>query len=154
MKSRSIPFLLGIVCSIGVHAQAVVGFGAVTGTVSDYTGSGIPDTTVVISNASMGTRREMDTTDDGIFNASAMPPGPGYSLKVSRKGFTQVDYKDFEILVGHTLNFKVTMAQEATLQRQGEAQHASIELEDVIFGLQTAFSSAEVDGLPSRNRDV
>jgi hypothetical protein len=154
MKSRSIAFLLGIVCSAGVHAQSVAGFGAVTGTVSDYTGSGIPDTTVVISNARMGTRRELDTTDDGIFNASAMVPGPGYSLKVSRKGFVEVDYKDFEILAGHTLNFKVAMSQEAALQRQGEAQHASIELEDVIFGLQTAFSSSEVDSLPTRNRDV
>jgi Carboxypeptidase regulatory-like domain/TonB dependent receptor len=154
MKSRSIPFLLGIVCSVGVHAQAVVGFGAVTGTVLDYTGSGIPDTTVVISNANMGTRREMDTTDDGIFNASAMIAAPGYSLKVSRKGFSDVEYKDFEIPVGHTLNFKVTMAQEAALQRQGEAQHPSIELEDAHFALQGTFYSADVDAMPTRNRDV
>jgi len=154
MKSRSIAFLLGIVCSVGVHAQTVVGFGVVTGTVSDYTGSGIPDTTVVISNARTGARREMDTTDDGIFNASAMLPGPGYSLKVTRKGFMAVEYKDFEIPAGHTLNFTVAMAQEAALQRQGEAQHASIELEDVNFGLQSAFSSSDVGGLPTRNRDV
>jgi hypothetical protein len=154
MKSRSIAFLLGIVCSVGVHAQAVVGFGAVTGTVLDYTGSGIPDTTVVISNAKMGTRREMDTTDDGIFNASAMLAGPGYSLKVSRKGFVDVEYKDFELPVGHTLNFKVAMAQEAALQRQGEAQHASIEIEDAHFALQATFSSADVDAMPARNRDV
>jgi hypothetical protein len=154
MKFRSILFLLGIVCSVGAHAQSGSGFGTVTGTVSDYTGSGIPDTTVVISNEKMGTRREMDSTDDGIFYASAMVPGAGYSLKISRKGFLDVDYKDFEIPVGHTLNFTVSMAQEPTLQRQGEPQKASVEMEDVNFGLRSTFRSSDVDALPTRNRDV
>lgn len=68
MKIFGISFLLGVVCLTGAHAQAVIGSGIVTGTVRDYTGSGIPDTTVILSNERLGVRRTMDTTDDGGFS--------------------------------------------------------------------------------------
>src|SRR5579872_3280387 len=98
MQSRGVVFLLGVVCSSGLYAQAVIGSGTVTGTATDYTGAGLPDTTIILANPKMAFQRMMETTDDGTFDASAMPPGTGYSLKVSRKGFGDLTYNDFEIV--------------------------------------------------------
>ena len=153
MKVKSIAFLLGIVCSVGAYAQAVIGFGTVTGTVRDYTDSGIPDTTVILSNEKMGVRREMDTTDEGTFIASDLIPGAGYSLKITRKGFLDLEFKDFEVLVGHTVHLRISLVQDQP-NRRGETEKASVEVEDAGYELQTALSQSDLIALPSRNLDV
>ena len=146
-------FFCGILSALCLEGQAVIGFGTVTGTVRDYTRTGIPDTVVVLSNEKLGFHRTLSTTDDGVFNAAAVAPGPGYSLKVSHKGFLDEERKDFEVLMGHTLRFKISLAQDSSAKSE-DRQQASIELKDVTFGLETAFSGAEVESLPARNRDV
>ena len=59
--------LFALVCSTGVHAQAVVGSGAITGLVKDVYGDGIPECTIALTNKVVGLRREAMTSDDGIF---------------------------------------------------------------------------------------
>jgi hypothetical protein len=153
MRARGVVFLLGVAFSAGAYAQPVIGSGTVTGKVSDYTGSGIPDTTVILSNPKLGIVRNIETSDDGTFYDSAMITGTGYSMKVTRKGFGDLDYNDFEILVGHTLYFNITMAQEPASNRR-EAEKASIEMQDATYGWQGTQSEPEVEALPTRNRDV
>ncbi len=152
MNGRSVVFFLGMFSALSASAQVVIGYGAVGGTVRDYTGSGIPDTNVILTNDKTGFKRTLNTTDDGIFYAPAIPPAPGYSLKVTRKGFLDEDYKDFEIPGGHTLRFKVSLKQDSSTPSQ-EAQTASIELVDTTFGFETFFSEIEAESLPSRDRD-
>jgi hypothetical protein len=150
---RSFGVLAGIAFSVCVHAQGLIGFGAVTGIVRDYTGSGIPDTTVALINEKLGIARTMSTTDEGTFHVSALVPGPGYTLKVTRVGFLELDYPDFEVLVGHTLNFDISVVQEAADKRSA-SEKASVKVEDSIFELQNTFPESEVEALPTRNRDV
>src|SRR5277367_5216141 len=104
--------LLALVCSAGAYAQAAAGYGTVAGTVREGNGDGIPDTTVILSNESMGFQRAMTTTDEGIFTAGGLTPGPGYSLKVSRQGFAEWQLKSFEISIGRTLNFRISLQNE------------------------------------------
>jgi hypothetical protein len=138
---------------LAVEGQAVIGFGSVSGTVRDYTGAGVPDVTVVISNDKIGFKRTLSTTDDGVFYATAITPASGYNVKLSHKGFTDIDYKDFEVLMGHTLRFKVSIIQTSGAQ-PGEKQTASISVSDATIGLGTSLNQEEVDALPSRDRDV
>jgi len=56
--------LFVLMCSEGAYAQAVAGFGAITGKVRDIYGDGIPDTTVTITNRALGLRLVLTTTDD------------------------------------------------------------------------------------------
>src|SRR5215469_9687621 len=84
--------LLGFLCASASYAQSVAGYGAVNGIIRDSGGDGIPDTNVTISNESLGIAREAMTSDDGVFGVPALVPAPGYSLKVTRKGF-----KDWEL---------------------------------------------------------
>ena len=105
--------LFVLMCSEGAYAQAVAGFGAITGKVRDIYGDGIPDTTVTITNRALGLRLVLTTTDDGVFYAPALAPAAGYAVKVTRKGFTGWDASDLKVPVGETVNFHITLQQTA-----------------------------------------
>src|SRR5579863_5431820 len=117
MRRTTAVFVFAFVCSTGAYSQEVAGFGAVKGTIRDSTGDGIPDTTVIVSNDSLGLRRKISTTDDGAFNVPELVPDTGYSLKATRKGFTDWDAKDFTVSLGQTLNFQILLLEENSTKR-------------------------------------
>jgi len=96
-------------CGPSAWGQATAGFGAVTGTIRDTAGEGIPDSTVILTNEAVGVHRTLLTTDDGLFDALALVPAPGYNIKVVRKGFTGWQAKDVQVLVGRKLEFNITL---------------------------------------------
>jgi hypothetical protein len=101
--------------------QASIGFGVVEGTVRDPNGEGIPDTRVVLSNASLRTQLPMNTTDDGVFSAPAVAPAAGYKLRVTRKNFTTWESSEFGVSTGQRLEFEVTIhpSEEANAKATG-----------------------------------
>ncbi len=99
---------IALCCAAG-WGQSTDGFGAVTGSVRDTGGEGIPDCTVLVTNESLALRRTLVTTDDGLFDAPALVPGPGYAIKVVRKGFVGWEIKAFQIFVGRKLEFNITL---------------------------------------------
>ena len=101
--------LLALVCSTGVYAQAVVGSGAVTGLVKDMYGDGIPDCTIVISNKGEGVKRVVNTSDVGIFDAPGLIPADSYGMKVTRRGYADWELPSFDLSIGETLNFTITL---------------------------------------------
>src|SRR5580700_3946232 len=119
--------LLALVCSAGAYAQAAAGYGTVTGAVREGNGDGIPDTTVTLSNESLGFQRIMTTTDEGVFAFIALIPGPGYSLKVSRQGFADWQLKSFDVSIGRTLNFRVNLRNEGMDQEGPGAMVALVD---------------------------
>ncbi|MGA2774224.1 MAG: TonB-dependent receptor [Bryobacteraceae bacterium] len=152
MKSTFGLFLLAVVCATGVYAQSVAGYGAVTGTVRDANGEGIPDSTVLLSNESMGVRRSMMSTDDGTFDAPSLAPGKGYSLKVTRKGF--VDWKStvFDVSIGQILNFTVMMQAEGGSIPEVDPARAVAPVDDTRVGVSTLVGRPQIDGLPTSDR--
>jgi hypothetical protein len=152
MKTTFGLFLLAVVCATGLYAQSVAGYGAVTGTVRDANGEGIPDSTVLLSNESMGIRRSMMSTDDGTFDAPSLVPAKGYSLKVTRKGFVDWKSTGFDVSIGQTLNFTVMMQAEGGSVPEIDAPRALAPVDDTRVGVSTLVSRAQIDGLPSNHR--
>src|SRR3954469_21044570 len=93
----------------GAYGQATAGLGSVSGTVRDASGAVVPGATVVVSNESKGIKRTMTSTEAGVFTAPALVPASGYSLSVTKQGFNGYEIKDFEVLVGQNVDFKVAM---------------------------------------------
>jgi hypothetical protein len=154
MKTTFGLSLLAVVCATGVYAQSVAGYGAVTGTVRDANGEGIPDSAVLLSNESMGIRRSMMSTDDGTFDAPSLVPARGYSLKVTRKGF--VDWKSdvFDVSLGQTLNFTVMMQAEGGSVPEVDPARAIAPVDDTRVGVSTLIGRPQIDGLPTNNRHL
>ena len=151
MKTRTRVSVLALVCLKIRWAQSPAGFGAVSGTVRDNHGEGMPDAEVVVSNQAMGIRRTMITTDDGVFADPAVTPARGYRLKVVRKGFGDVEITDFDVTVGQTLNLKIDLQPEAPAARVSPVS-AMAPAQDTKLGIGTLMTRAEVDALPASER--
>jgi hypothetical protein len=143
--------LLTLVCSPGAYPQAVSGFGAVTGTVRDPYGDGLPDTAVVISNRALGVRRIQTTTDDGMFSLPDLPPGAGYTLNLKHRGFSEFDLKDVRIALGATQNYQIVLP---VLPPDARAQPAPTytPTEAVRFELSTQFAPVQMEMDPTNDR--
>ena len=149
MKTTLGLFLLAVICAAGVYAQSEAGYGAVTGTVRDANGEGIPDSTVLLSNESMGIRRSIMSTDDGTFAAPSLTPAKGYSLKVTRKGFLDWKSTVFDVSTGQSLNFTVMMQAEGGSVPEVDAARALAPVDDTRVGVSTLIGRAQIDGLPT-----
>ena len=152
MNAKFGLFLLTLVCTAGAQAQSVAGFGAVSGTLRDPYGDGLPDTSVVITNDTLGLKRTLMTTDDGMFLAAALPPGAGYNIKATRKGYGNWEYKDFDVTVGSTVSFSVTMQAETetTVVENGAVFSAAVE--DTKYNVSSFVSQRQLENLPDDAR--
>jgi hypothetical protein len=144
--------LFVLMCSAGAYAQAVAGFGAITGKVRDIYGDGIPDTTVTITNRTLGLRLVLTTTDDGVFYAPALAPAAGYAVKVTRKGFTGWDAADLRVPVGETVNFHITLQQTAPGAKPQTGNAPGVE--DTKSGVTDLISRGAIEDLPLSARRV
>jgi hypothetical protein len=149
MKTTFGLFLVAVVCAAGAYAQSVAGYGAVTGTVRDANGEGIPDSRVLLSNESMGIRRSIMSTDDGTFDAPSLLPAKGYSLKVTRKGFVDWQSIAFDVPTGQTLNFTVMMQAEGGSVPDVDPPRALAPVDDTRVGVSTLVGRAQMEGLPT-----
>src|SRR5260370_39537766 len=93
MKKALAVVVFSLACGGNSYAQAVAGSGAVAGTVRDASGAVVPSATVVVSNDAKGIKRNLQTTDAGVFSAPALVPADGYSVTVRQPGFSKGELK-------------------------------------------------------------
>jgi hypothetical protein len=150
MRNGLILCLLAFVCSTCVWSQPRAGSGEVTGTVTEGGGDGLPDATVVLTNQALGFRRVMTTTDDGVFDAPALVPLAGYRLKVTRKGFTDWQSSEFQVSIGQTADFKISLERGTESARSGGSSTPRVA--DTKTGITTLTTQGQVEALPSVTR--
>jgi outer membrane receptor for ferrienterochelin and colicin len=153
--SRSKFLLLLIImstvfCGYG-WAQAVAGMGAISGVVYDQSGAVVPGAQVVLSNPDKGITRTLVTTDAGVFSAPSLVPSSGYNLTVTMAGFAKWEAKDFGVLVGQTLTFKVTL-QVTAAATQIEVTGVAPLVEDNKTGVTQVVEQSQIDNLPINGR--
>ena len=135
----------------GALAQAVAGLGAASGTVLDASGAIVPEATVTILNDSKGIRRVMQTTSAGVFSAPALVPASGYRITVAKEGFAKWEVKEFQVQVGQTVDFRITLqvqAAAATVEVTGEAPL----VESDKSGVTQVVGQQQIDELPINGR--
>jgi hypothetical protein len=145
--------LCALAFSASAFAQATAGLGSVSGTVRDASGASVPAATVVIANESKGIKRTMTTTDAGVFAAPALVPASGYSITVTKQGFTDYEIKGFEILVGQNVDFRVALTIGSATTKVDVTAEAPL-VEDTKTGVTATVTSEQIDNLPINGRRV
>src|SRR5271165_7162414 len=145
--------VLALVCSTGVHAQAVVGSGGITGIVKDRYGDGIPESTITLTNKVVGLKRTMITSDDGIFDMPALVPASSYDLKVTRKGYADWELPNFDLSLGENLNFNITLYADKAAT-PAEAQRAVPPVQDSKMSLSALVNDDQLYALPTIARQL
>jgi hypothetical protein len=152
MKLLRLLVLVFIICLLA-PAQGTVGAGVVTGTVRDSYGDGLPDILVVVTNPEIGVRREMVTTIDGQFDALGLPPGAGYNIEMSRKGFNSWESRNFAVESGQRIIIQFVLAPGTTTVKVSP-EKAMRQVGDDQHGLYQAITRQELESLPSPQRQL
>ena len=145
--------ICALVFVAGAYAQATAGLGAVSGTVRDASGAVIPGATVVVANDGKGIKRTMTSTDAGVFAAPALVPSPGYSITVTKQGFSTYEVKDFEITVGQNVDFKIGMQIGSASTKLDVTAEAPL-VEDTKSGVTATVGEQQILELPINGRRV
>ena len=109
MKKALVLLVCLLACNMLMFAQAVAGLGAISGSVRDATGAGVPGAEVVVANPAKGIRRVLTSNEAGIFTATSLVPSAGYTVTVKKEGFTEYMVRDVEVLVGQNVQFTVPL---------------------------------------------
>src|ERR1019366_5841934 len=145
--------ICALVFAAGAYAQATAGLGSVSGTVRDASGASIPSATVVVANDGKGIKRTMNSTEAGVFAAPALVPSSGYSITVTKEGFTTYEIKDFEILVGQNVDFRVGLQIGSSTTKVDVTAEAPL-IEDTKSGVTATVGEQQIIELPINGRRV
>ncbi|QOY85846.1 TonB-dependent receptor [Paludibaculum fermentans] len=142
-----------VLAATSAWAQAVAGLAGVSGSVRDESGSAVPGASVIVSNDSLGIRRTMDTNESGAFSAPSLPPATGYAVSVKKQGFALREVKNFQLQVGATQSFNVTLSV-ATTATTVEVTSAAPLVSDTNVGVSQVVGQSQIDNLPINGRRV
>ncbi len=116
LKSSLIVSVLLLILPVVCFAQTTSSTSAVTGTVSDPTGAVVAGATVTLVDTKTSQERTTTTNDRGVYLFAQVPPGQGYSLKITATGFESLELSGIALGVGNTEthNAQLTVGQVST----------------------------------------
>jgi hypothetical protein len=129
---------LGGYSTQGAHAQLAVTTATLTGTVTDPTGSMVPQATVTLTSAERGITRTFTTGAQGNYSFSQLAPST-YQLTIQAKGFNQY------IQNGITLDAGQSASQDITLTVGSVDQQVVVSSQASLLNTENSNISAEVD---------
>ena len=154
MKVRSLSWLFVYLCFLAAlaTAQTSAGNGAITGSVTDRSGSAVPNAQVKLDNDKLGIHRELKTTGGGVFSAPALPPNSGYQVTVAAPGFAEFRQQDITVLVGQNVSITASLEIKSNTTQIDVVDLAPI-TEDKIDVSQNV-TEHQIDNLPINGRRV
>lgn len=146
----TLAFCLGLLAlPIGVQGQTITG--AITGSVTDPSGSIIPNAKVTATNQGTNISSETQTNESGFYNLPFLPIGD-YSLTISVSGFKKSTLGPFKLEVNQIARVDVKMEVGDTTQ--------TVEVKDIAPILQTestatgdSLSASKLTALPLNGRN-
>src|SRR5438046_1217644 len=133
------------------HAIAQQVFGSIFGTVTDASGSAVPNAKVVINDQEKGTRFEAISNSDGNYAKDRLIPG-SYTVEVEASGFRKTVSKDIRVNVDQGSRLDVTL-QVGDVTQEVEVTAAAPLLQTDRADVATTFSAKQLEELPSFDRN-
>lgn len=137
--------------AVNVFGQA--GLSAITGAIHDASGAAIAGAKVAIVNDSKGIRREIESNEAGVFNAPALVPATGYTVEVTKPGFTKYITKEIALTVGQTLDIPVSLTVASAATTVDVTAEAPV-VDAAKTGVATSVDQTLIENLPSNGRRV
>lgn len=139
--------------SVPAFAQQAAGLAGISGIVQDPSGASVPNAKVVISRATQGTLRTLETNTEGVFSAPALTPGADYKVSVTAPGFAEYAAEGLTLQVGQSLNLNVALAV-GTNTVQVDVTGAAELINDTKTDLSQVVNSQQIQDLPINGRRV
>jgi hypothetical protein len=140
-----------MILTLGIVASAQTFRGAINGTVTDPSGSSVPNATVKATETATGIDHSTVTTSDGAFAFQDIPLGQ-YKVTITAPGFPPYMVDKVEVSAGtiYTLNVKLTLQSTTTTV---EVSAAAITLDTTTATQNMTITSDVVQDIPLNGRD-
>ena len=108
-RSRALPRQLGLFLllflmgNVSVQTVQAQGEAAISGTVTDSSGSAIPDAAVAVQNIETGAVRNIASDAEGRYDAPLLPIG-SYKVSVEKSGFQSQSKTGITLVVGQAIS--------------------------------------------------
>lgn len=147
-KIRALLLFMTLVSVTSAHAQAPTG--AITGVVTDAAGAALPGARISITNRDNGLSRNLITSSEAIYSASALPPGV-YRMKAEATGFSVLECMAI-VEAGTTTVINLSLqvggvSEEATVNTAAPLIHYDHHQVDGVV------SRAQIENLPLNGRN-
>jgi hypothetical protein len=152
MKKFLLSLGVFVLAFSGVSMFAQDGSG-MTGTVTDVSGAVIPETVVVISNASTGVTFTQTTNSQGTYRFPNLPPQIGYVVTFTHTGFSSLKISDVELNVGVTRTQNASLVAGAIASVEVNAQATEVTLNTTDAAIGNNFNIELLDEMPVQNRN-
>lgn len=113
MKNLFLTLTLVIVASITSFSQNTTS--GVSGKLSDTKGGSLPNAVILFVHTPTGTRYEVASNDDGIYNIANMNPGGPYTATTTFIGFKTETRDNIFLKLGETQTIDVPLSEETTV---------------------------------------
>lgn len=151
-SSRLITIIgcLALVVLFSATSQAQFRAG-VQGNVTDSAQGLVPGATVTLTNKETGQTHQTQTSDEGVYRFSNLPPGL-YSIAVEKNGYKKTVVDEVKV------DAEATVGQDVVLEAGGIAETVTVEAENVAIQSEDAnvrktITNDEVLRLPQAGRD-
>jgi len=131
-------FVLWLLCALAIHGQAPTG--TVAGVITDPTGAPVGGASVRLTNRDSGLTRNLTTSTEGDYSASALPPGV-YHMTAEATGFGLLE-RSATVEAGTTTTVNLAL--------QIGAVSAQVTVSDAAPLL--SYDQHQVDGVITRNQ--
>jgi Carboxypeptidase regulatory-like domain/TonB dependent receptor len=151
VSMRRLFLAVVMILTLGVAANAQTFRGAINGTVTDPSGSSVPNATVKATETATGIDHTTVTTSDGGFAFQDIPLGQ-YKVTITATGFPPYTVDKVEVSAGtiYTLNVKLTLQSSTTTV---EVSAAAITLDTTTATQNMTITSDVVQDVPLNGRD-
>jgi hypothetical protein len=130
------------------RAQSVAA--TLTGTVTDASGSVIPNAIVTVRNEGTGITRTTHSNGEGLYTVPQLQPG-AYSVSFASKGYETVQRNDVELQVNQTATLPIMLPVGAATQKVTVTGQTPL-LETQTVALGTVVGAKEIADLPLDGR--
>lgn len=132
-------------------AQPLAGTGSISGVVRDSSGATITDALVNVENTAQGIRRSLRTDASGVFSALALIPASGYTVTVTKAGFSEHQRFGIDVLVGGDTNLEVALTVSPLPTRVSVEDSAPV-AEQTKTDISQVVRSSQIMNLPINGR--
>ena len=139
--------LVLLCCSL--HAQN----SAMNGTVSDPTGSVVPNASLTLVNTQTGSERSVLSDSQGRFAFDAVMPGV-YRLHAKAAGFAEISLEKIEVLVNQPVTIPVKFEKVGSTSETISVEAGTVLVNTVDATLGNAIDSHQIIEIPSYARNV
>lgn len=146
-------FVCVSVLAAATWAQSVAGLGAISGTVTDASGARVPDAEVVVKNTEKGISRTIQTNAAGLFLAGSLVPAEGYTVSVSKTGFSKTEARNLTVQVGQQVDLSLVLTVSGTTSTVEVTTDAPV-VDSAKTGVSQVVDGQQILNLPINGRRV